>query len=561
MSDLRYAVRVFAKSPFLTTAAVLCLALGIGANTAIFSVLNAVLLKPLPFPEPERLVAVVDVMPQGDDPALGPADFLDLRQWNQSLELVTGHAELDVNLTGVERPERIRAETVSPSFFDVLGVPPFLGRSFFPDSEPSGKGVYEIVLSTSSWQRRFGADPEIVGRSVFLDGQPHTVVGVAPASFDYPEGVEMWVRSYRFGLPEPPITAPDEVLKRVRRFGYIRLVGRLAEGVSLEQARAELDIMARRLAESDDADRERIGMDIRPLRENVVGTVRPALLTLLGAVGFVLLIACANVAHLMLTRAATREKEVAVRAALGASRRRLLRQFLLESMLLGLAGGGLGILLALWGVDALVRAIGGDIPRVAEIGIDGAVLLFTTAVSLLAGVVFGFVPAHSASRLDYQTALREGGRGSEGARSRRYRGTLVISEVALSFVLLVGVGLLLTSLVRLQREEPGFQAGSVLVMRVDLPEALYPEEEDQAAFFHDVIARVERLPGVVSAGCVFSLPFSGRWAANDWEVVGRPRPDGERTARWRTLPDGISKRDAPLFPGHGHTPSERADVQ
>ena len=549
LHDIRFAVRVLLKGRTFTLAAVLCLGLGIGANTAILSVLNAVVFRSLAFEDPDRIVVLRDVMADGYDPRLAPADYLELREWSLSFEELAGHAPFDVNLAGTAAPERIRAETVSPSFFDVFRVTPALGRAFVSDRDTAD--VHEVVLSYRSWQGRFGADPGILGRTLFLDGRPHAVVGVAGASFTYPETAEMWLRSYRYGVPEPPVTIGDD-LNQVRGAGYFRVVGRLAGGVTLGQAQAEMDVIFHRFAEAGMGDSARIGMQVQSIHEDLVGDIRPALFLLLGAVGFLLLIGCANVANLQLARSAARQREIAIRAALGASRSRLVTQLLVEALLLGLAGGSLGLLLGSWGVDALRRLAPGGVARISEAGLDGRVLAFVLGVSVVAAIVFGLAPALSASKLDLQTALKEGGRSaSDGLKSRRFQGMLVVSELALSLILLSGGGLLIRSLLKLQAKEPGFDPASLLVMRIDLPDTKYADPRGRAAFFAQVIEGISRAPGVVSAGAILSLPFTGHSYVAIWEVVGRPRPDGQRhvTGFQVATPDYFRTMGIPLLRG------------
>jgi putative ABC transport system permease protein len=449
---------------------------------------------------------------------------------------------------------------VSPQFFQVFRVEPILGRSFLSDDILEGQDAHNVILSHRSWQNRFGGRKDVIGAKLQINGEPHIVVGVAPASFQFPEDVEMWVRSYRHGVPEPPMTFVEE-LNTVRNVGYFRVVGRVSAEITLDQVQAELEVIARRLQEVDGHAPETTGLTTVPLQEELVGEVRPALIVLLAAVGAVLLIACANVANLLLARATDRERETALRAVLGASRFRLVRQLLTENLLLGVVAGGFGLLLSLWGVDVLVR-LAGDIPRSTEMRIDGWVLLFTCVVSLLTGVIFGGVPALQASRVDLRGALQDGGRSSTGGQRRQYfRSLLIVSEVALSLVLLCGAGLFIKSLSALQSEETGFQSGQLLVMRLSLPESSYPEEAQQAAFVRAVTERVGVLPGVVSVGVVLTHPFSGIAVTVGYTVEGVPDPEERPVGEYQVVtPDYFRTMGIPLVAGRGFTDRDDADA-
>ena len=504
-------------------AALFCLALGVGANTAIFSVVNAVILRPLPFFNAERLVVLHDEQDDGGlYSAFSPANYLDMRELSQSIGQLAGYRAFNVHMTGPSGPERVRAASVSPGFFQVLGVEPVIGNSFRLEGDPAAEGTRTIVLSYGSWQQRFGGDPSVVGQALMMNGQPHTVIGVAPASFRYPSRVEMWVRAYRYGVPEPPVNLGDD-LSTVRDFGYFTVVGRLATGVTLAQAQAEMDILGPQLAAIRGGETGEGLIHLVALREELTGDIRAALLLLLGAVGFVLLIACANVANLVLARSTAREREVAVRAALGASRTRLVRQLLTENVLLGVVGGVVGLLIAVWAVDVLVRMAPTGLFEGFQVGVDNSVMVFALAVSLATGLVFGVLPALQASKPDLSGSLKEGGRGgSEGKQKRRARELLVVSEVALSLMLLCGAGLLIKSMVRLRSTDVGFQSESLLVMRMELLPMRYPEAEERNAFLRDVLERVSALPGVSSAGAALALPFSGTAATLHFSVADRP---------------------------------------
>jgi putative ABC transport system permease protein len=553
--DIRYTLRTLSQSPVFTFAALLCLALGIGANTAIFSVVHSVVFQPLPFGEPDRLVIVRESLPSGPNIYLSPADYLDIREWSETLEDVTGHRWFNCNLTGYGEPVRIPAETVSPSFFQVFDIQPVLGRWFLREDDPDSAGVRSVVLSYTSWQNRFGGDTGLVGRSLILNGEPHTVVGIAPPSFTFPEKPEMWVRAYRDDVPEPPINLRRD-LGAERTIGFFKVVARLAPGVDLERANSEMTLIAKRLDELEEEEREPIGLSLQPLHEFVVGDIRTALLVLLGSVGLVLLIACANVANLLLARATSREREIAVRSVLGASRSRLVRQHLTENVLLGVVGGFFGLLLALWGIDVLVRLAPGDLPRLTEIGMDRWVLLFTLGVSFITGVLFGLIPAYQTTKPNLQSSLKEGGRTATlGGKNGAYRGLLIVAEVALSIVLLCGAGLLIKSLVLLQTEEPGFEPGNVLSMYIVLSEAQYPDGERQNQFFKQVVERVDALPGVASVGGIYALPFTGSAAMNSFGIEGRPTtPAKPYNVVYQTVTPGfLQTMGTPLLAGRNLT--------
>ncbi len=498
LADLRYALRTLRRSPGFTAVAVLTLALGIGANTAIFSVVNAVLLRPLPFHDPDRLVLLWERSPQLEFMAVAYPDFVDWREQSRAFEDVAVFNRFrTLNLTGVAEPERLATAVVTASLFPVLGAQAVVGRTFLPDEDHPG-APRTVVLSYGLWQRRFGSDPSLVGRALTLDGQSYTVVGVMPRGFQYPRGVEVWAPLGLF--------LDAGMRNRANHPGLVGLA-RLKPGVSLDQARVELSAIARRL-EQQYPTNTAIGASMTPLMDVVVGGgVRRTLLVLLGAVGFVLLIACANVVNLLLARGAVRSGEIAIRAALGAGRVRVLRQLVTESLVLSLTGGAGGLLIAAWGVE-LLRALAPDsLPRVAEIRIDGWVLGFTLVLSMIAGVVFGAAPLVQSARADLAGTLKAGGRGTTAAPSRhRLRSGLVAAELALSLVLLTGAGLLLKSFVRLQQVDPGFDSKGVITFQVALPPAKYPTGPATAGFFRQALERAEAVPGVTAAAWVDPLP-------------------------------------------------------
>ncbi len=507
MNDLRFALRQLLKNPGFTTVAVLTLALGIGANTAIFSVINAVLLRPLPFGEAGQLVRIYESRPQANlvQGPISPPTFQDWRSQATVFEGIAAfHGAAPFNLLGGGDPERLRAVHASGNFFSVLRVKPLLGRTFSPENERDDRVV---VLSEGIWRRRFGGSPEIVGQTINLDKFSYTVLGVMPASFKFPEQPDLWV----------PLTfAKDEEGNRGSRF--LRAVARLKPGISIQQATAEMDTISRRLS-SQYGENEGWGTYLLGMREEIVGNIRPALLVLFGAVGLVLLIACANVANLFLARAAARQREIAIRAALGAGRGHIVRQLLRESLLLSCAGGLLGLLLAIWGISLLGNLVPADLPGVREIGPDVRVLGFTLLVSLLTGTLFGLLPVRQLSRVDLNGTLKEG-RSSTG-HSHRLHGLLVVSEVALALMLLAGAGLLLKSFFHLKATNPGFLPGNVLTMQLSLPESKYPQGYQQAAFFDEVVRKVEALPGVESAGVSPTLPLNGGLNSYGFGIEGR----------------------------------------
>ncbi len=549
--DLRYGARMLTRNPGFTAVAVLTLALGIGANTALFSVIDAVLLRPLPYADSDELVVVWESH-DGERNSISIPNFDDWRDQNRVFSHIALFRGRNYNLTGTDQPERLRAGVASGSFFRLLGVEPLLGRAFQPKDDRAG-AERVVVLSYGLWHRRFASDPAVVGQAITLDGDLHTVIGVMPPGFRHPDidRAQMWL----------PVSFDTQyMLARESRGNHsYQAVARLAPGVSLPQARAEMQTIARRLEQDHPDSNTGTGALVFPLLEELVENVRPALLVLLAGVGLVLLIACANLTNLLLARAAGREKEIAIRAALGAGRTRLLRQLLTESLLLAVLGGLLGVLLALWGVDLLVRLAPGNIPRLEQVGINAPVLGFTLLLSLATGLFFGLAPALQSSRPDLHHSLKEGGRTSAAAGRRRLRSLLVVAEVALSLMLLIGAGLLLRSFVRLLDVNLGFQPANVLTARVSLPDAAYPEDEDVAAFQQEVLRRLESLPGVHSAGLVTPLPLSGAQIAVGITIEGKPEPPpGEGPyARFRSVGgDYFRTLGIPLLRGRAFTSAD-----
>ncbi len=514
--DLRYGVRMLRTHRGVTAIAVLALALGIGANTAIFTVVNAVLLRPLPFSEPDRLMMVWLHNPQSQGEAripLSVADFLDWRANNQAFEPPVAFATSGFNLTGQEAPEQLVGAIVTADFFSTLGAKPALGRTFLPEEDRPG-ATPAIVVSQAMWQRRLSGDPHAIGQTLTLNGRTFTIVGVMPPDFYFPNrNIELWAA---FTLNPPTRRGPY----------FLSGLARLKPGVKLEQAQAEMKLIARRIQQQSataNANSDSGGFTVLPLNEYLVGDVRKALLVLLGAVAFVLLIASVNVANLLLARAAAREKEIAVRAALGASRVRIVRQLLTESALLALLGGTAGLLLAVGGVKLLLALSPSSLPRLQEVSMDRRVFGFTLLVALLSGIIFGLAPALHGSRANLNESLKDGSRGASESRSRsRLRQALIVAEFALALMLLIGAGLMIKSFVRLQRVNPGINAENVLTMQLTLPGARYNEGPKITAFYQQLLDRVQALPGVQAAGISISLPPDWLQLSENFSIEGQP---------------------------------------
>jgi putative ABC transport system permease protein len=569
--DIRYGFRALRKSPSFTLVALVALALGIGANTAIFSVVNTVLLKPLPFRDPQRLALVWQTHPFAkklgiDQLPTSPADFNDWRRAADSFAQMSAMAGGNWNMTGGDEPERVGGARVSTNLLSLLGTKPMIGRDFAPDEEMWGKN-HVALLSYGYWQRRFGGDPKIVGTHVTLDGSSFEIIGVMPKEFSFPRGMGI---NPELGLDDdlslwtPLALPPGEDTSRANHF--IATVARLKDGVSLAQAQSQLTAIERQIAQQNPGQGKDWNATVNTLHEQMVGKSRRTILLLLGAVGFVLLIACANVANLLLARATARHKEIAIRLALGASRARIMRQLLTESLLLALAGATVGTLLAMWGVDVLVALSPGNIPRTSEIGIDASVLVFTLVVALATGIIFGLVPALQSSRPDLNQSLKESTRGgSASPLKQRLRSALIVAEVALSLVLLVGAGLLVKSFVRLQNVNPGFDYKNVLTATLFLPDARYKEETKRALFYKQVLERVKSLPGVESVGGISQLPLGGNEEIDGFNIEGRPRAesvDAVMTAAFRVVsPDYFKTLRIPLVRGRYFDEHDTADTE
>ena len=547
--DLSYGLRMLWKQPGFTLVSIITLALGIGANTAIFSVVNAVLLRPLPYAEPERLVWMWGNFRGGTSTAsVSTLDFLDYREQNRSFEQLGAFFSGDsfVNLTDGGEPERLRVGVVTANYFDIFGVKPALGRGFIAEEEQAGRNQV-VVLGYGLWQRRFGGDSSIIGKTITVNDRSFNVLGVMPAGFQPPQTAELWA------------PMPLRALATDRKSHSIRPIGRLKPGVTIAQAQADMDSVARRLEEQYPDSNAGWNWRLIPLQERMVGNIGQSLWMLFGAVGFVLLIACANVANLSLARAASRSKEIAVRAAIGASRRRVARQLLTESLLLSLFGGALGVLFGMWGLDFLVWISAGNIPPWARVGIDARVLVFTSLATLLTGLLFGLSPALQSSKPNLIETLKEGGQSAaDGASRNRLYSLWVVSEVALAVVALVGAGLLVRSLIRLQQVAPGFDAENVTTLRIDLPGARFPQPEQVIGFYEQFKQRLAALPGVEAVGIISHLPLSGQRNDIPFRVEGRPRnPNEHVTADDRSVDhDYFRAMKIPLLRGRHFTEEE-----
>ena len=546
--DLRYGFRTLTKNPGFSFIAVVSLALGIGANTAIFSVVNAVLLKPLPFMEPERLVMVWEDasaigFPRSD---VAPANYVDWKAQNQTFEDVAALNWKNFNLTGDGEPERILSHGVTANFFPLLGIQPVTGRNFSVEEDKPGADKVAI-LSYGLWQGRYGGDRAIVGRDVLLNDEKYAVVGVMPAGFQFLQGdIGVWV----------PVALTQYQLAD-RDNHYLTIVARTKAGVSIEQAQTDISTISQRIARDYPDDAANLKSAVVSMREQLAGKVRRPLIMLLVAVGFVLLIACANIAGLLLSRAAARRKEIAVRTALGASRVRIIRQLLTESTLLAGLGGALGLLVAVLSFTLLKQLIPAEMVLSAGLNIDLPVLGYAMGVSLLTGIVFGLAPALQASKIDLNQALKQGGgRTSFSASGHKLRSAFVVAEVALALVLLIGAGLLIKSFSRIQSVSPGFESKGVLTMQLSLPAFKYREAPQIKSFFETTLEGIRALPGVQSAGAVSDLPLSGSVHSGSFNIEGRLAPDGEEGPHAdirSATPDYFRTMKIPLISGRFFT--------
>lgn len=551
IKDIRYGVRGLLKRPGFTVIALVALALGIGANTAIFSLVNAVILRPLPFPDPDRLVWVNgSLRTLSNTASVSPPDFLDYRSQNKTFEqfAASGFAALPVNFTGSGEPERLMASAVTGNYFDLFGVAPAIGRGFTLENEKPGADQV-TVLSHAFWQKRFAGDADIVGKTITLDSKSYQILGVMPAGVSFPQAAELWIPLNFDGNPE----------MKWRKARFLRPYGRLKPGVTLTQAQTDTDMIAAHLEEQFPDSNKGYSLSLVSLREQLVGGTRTTLFVLFGAVGFVLLIACANVANLLLVRAAARQKEIALRTALGASRMRIIRQMLTESLLLSILGGGLGALLAVWGVQLLVTLSANSLPPTVNVTIDTTVLTFTFVISVLTGLLFGLAPALRTAKVGLIDSLKDGARGTEGTLRNRTRSLLVVFESAVAVVLLIGAGLLVRSLIALQSVDPGFDANNVLTFRIDITNKKYEGPGRLANFFEQLESRVSSLPGVQSVGLTTALPMSGQLTDIPYTVEGRPpvSPDQALDADFRLVNTSyFSALRIPLLRGRNFTEQE-----
>jgi len=545
IKDLRYGIRSLLKQPAFTLVAISTLALAIGGNSAMFTVVNAVLLRPLQYPEASRIVVLEGINPPRGitQSNMSIPDFADWQNQNQVFEQMAGFVAGGVLLNNGDETERVHGTAVTADFFTLFRTPSLRGRTLQPDDAQAGRDPI-AVLSFGLWQRRFGADASVVGSKVTISGKPTTIVGVMPQGFDYPAQSEVWV------------PFPLDPAKEARDNRFISVIGRLKPGASVAQAKAQLDTVNQRLAQSYNETNTGWTVKVTSLQDRLVSDVRLSLLVLLAAVAFVLVIACANIANLLLARATARQKEMAVRTALGASRLRIIRQLLTESLLLSFVGGGFGLLLSFWLIKLLIALSPANTPRFDEIRPDTRVFIFTIALTLLTGLIFGLAPALQASRSDQSEGLKEGSRGNAGgARSNRVRGLLMVAEIAMSFMLLVGAGLLIKSFIHLREVTPGFNADNVLTMRISVPPGKFPAGEPRLQFFQQAIDRIHSLPGIQSAGMVLSLPLGGD-TFNVWRGYireGRPATPEENgdAAFLAATPEYFHTLQIPLLAGRG----------
>jgi putative ABC transport system permease protein len=547
IQDVRYGMRMLFKNPSFTIVAVITMALGIGANTALFSVVNGVLLKSLPYKEPDRVMSVLETNAKFPAPGISSSslNYRDWKEQSKSFETLSARQPFTANLTSSDQPEKIQGEKITWDYFNALGVAPLAGRTFSEaEDRPGGDPV--ILLSEGLWRRRFGSDAKIVGQTIPINGQATTVIGIMPN--DFRPNIECWMP---LGL----------VFQNAdRNLHNLQVIGRLAPTVTVEQAQSEMATIAQRLVEQYPESNNGWGATVVPYQSLVTFNIRWALMTLLAAVACVLLIACANVANLLLARAASREREIAIRLAMGATRGRLIRQVLTESVLISLIGGALGLLIALWGTHALVSLNPQGIPRAAEIGVDGRVLVFALMASVLAGLLFGLVPAWQSSKANVNDSLKESGKSTAGnARGHRLRSALVIMQIAFAFVLLVSAGLLIKSFAQLQRVNVGFNQQRLLTMQVTLPAAQYPRPPDVLNFYRLATERLSSLPGVVSASGISNVPLAGGGPQFIFSVEGRPLPTPSEApiASYRIVAaDYFGTMNIPLIKGRTFTDAD-----
>ncbi|HTT61622.1 MAG TPA: ABC transporter permease [Bryobacteraceae bacterium] len=549
IQDFRYGLRMLAKNPGFTAVAVIALALGIGANTAIFSVVNGVLLQPLPYRDPGRLMRISESSPDFRTMSVAYPNFVDWKDQNRNFAGLAALRWNDYDVTGGGEPEHLSGKMVSADFFRVLGITPVLGRDFDPRADRLGASPV-VLIGGGWWNRRFASSPAVLGRQLTLNGRSYTIAGVVPASFQIEGQADVYTLLEQW----------DDILVRSREMHPgIYVVGRLKPGVTEAQAQSEMTAIAARLAEAYPKSNSKHGINVAPLAGVIVGDVRPTLLVLVGAVGFVLLISCANVANLLLARSTRRQKEMAIRGAMGAGRGRVVRQLLTETVMLALAGGIAGLAIARWGTQAVLAAVPGGLPRMENIGVDGWVLAFTLGVSLLTGIVFGLAPALQASASDLHEMLKEGSRGSS-AGPRRVRNLLVASEVAAALVLLAGAGLMLRTIWSLARVNPGFEPGHVLTFSIGLSPANTSNSARILETFDQTVDRIQSVPGVKSAGVSALIPLGGNDNEMPFYVKGRPRPTSQGDMLWTLLyvtsPGYLKAMEIPLLRGRYFGPED-----
>ncbi|HSV63575.1 MAG TPA: ABC transporter permease, partial [Chthoniobacterales bacterium] len=513
--DLRYGLRMLMKNPGFTFAALITLALGIASSTAIFSVIDGVLLHPLSYPDSEKIVTLLPTVRSTGTAggAVAPANYIDWAAQSDVFTAVSASGGEQFSLSDSDRPERVRGTMATSNMFPLFGVAPILGRTLLPSDEQPGHN-HVVVLSSELWARRYGSDRNIIGREISLNDEPHTVVGVMPPNYQ-PDGYgELWIPS-AFGIPTN-VLRPNVDPHPIRGSNYLDVYARLKPGVTLEKARGEMDAIARRLEQQYPDDNQDVGIRVTPLHEDLVGGIRPVLLLLFAAVGFLLFIGCANVANLLLARAATRSREISIRAAMGASRTRLVRQLLTESVLLAVIGGGIGALLAAWAIPLLMSMAPPALRSFKEIGLNGQVLAFSLVVSVVTGILFGLAPAISSSTANPSESLKQGERGSTGTGTRR-RAFLIATEVALSLILLIGAGLMIKSFANLTKVAPGFNSDRLLIFNVGA--SAKADEDGQLRFYQQVVQQIATVPGVRNVAAVSRLPFSG---GNSSRTFNRP---------------------------------------
>jgi putative ABC transport system permease protein len=566
IKDLRYGFRGMWKRPGFSAVAILTLALGIGANTAIFSVVNAVVLRPLPYADPDRLVTVWETLAGNDRRSVAPGNFLDWRTQNSTFADMAATFYGNFNLIGDGDPERINGATVTSNLMSVLGVSTQLGRTFQPDDDDHQDRPV-VVISDGLWRRRFAASREVIGRTLTIDERPHTIIGVMRPDFKFPVQSELWVLGRDRNAVSMSLISqfPTNDWNHERDAHFINVIGRLKPEVSLSHAQSDIAGITRRLEQQFPDTNAGLGSNLVPLHVQLVGDVKGTLFLLLGAVGCVLLIACTNVANLMLAKATQREAEMSIRLAMGASRWRLTRQVLTESLLLSFTAGVAGLFVSVWAVDAFVKLSPGNIPRLDEASVDLRLLSFTFLLSVLSGIAFGMLPAFHATRKNLNDGLKVSAtKMSEGPGRRRSRGVLVASEIALAQVLLVGGGLLILSYIRLTQINPGFNPDKVLSAKIAPSSKKYPDPKSRANFYSTVLDRLQRLPGVTSVGMVMNLPLSGASMNRGFRVEGRrePKPDENVTMDYQVVSPGyFSTLEIPIIRGRGFSNLDTANSE